>query len=51
MDIQTYNNLQTPEDQKICNLLAVHIDMNLTDMTSKIRHGHPVRFANGNPIV
>ena len=51
MDIQTYNNLQTPEDQKICDLLAEQIDMNLTDMISKIRHGHPVGFANGNPIV
>jgi len=49
--IKTYNNNQTPEDQKICNLLAEIIDNVLTEAASKIWHAHPVWFLDGNPIV
>lgn len=50
-EIKTYNNKQSPEDKKICNILAVEIDRSLPDAESKIWHGHPVWFMDGNPIV
>ncbi len=49
--IQVYNNQQTPKDVEICNLLAIIINAELTEATSKIWHGHPVWFLNENPIV
>lgn len=50
-DIKTYNNFLDGVDQKICELLKQEIDQNLKDSESKIWHGHPVWFINGNPIV
>lgn len=50
-DIKTYNNSLDGVDQKICELLKQEIDQNLKDSESKIWHGHPVWFINGNPIV
>ncbi len=50
-DIKTYNNSLDSVDQKICELLKQEIDRNLKDSESKIWHGHPVWFINGNPIV
>lgn len=50
-DILSYNNTQTPEAKSICDLLAKEIARNLSDAESKIWHGHPVWFLDGNPIV
>ena len=49
--IEQYNNAQQPEDTAMCNLLAQEIDQFLVDAESKIWHGHPVWFLNGNPVV
>ena len=51
MDIPSYNATQTLEDQAICNALQELISENLTEAESKIWHGHPVWFLDGNPIV
>lgn len=50
-DIQSYIEKQSPEQQPICALLAREIDQHLTNSESKIWHGHPVWFLDGNPIV
>jgi len=50
-DIQAYNNSQSAENKKICNLLAQEINLNLSEAENKIWHAHPVWFLNGNPIV
>jgi hypothetical protein len=50
-DIKAYNNKQTPEDKKICNILVAEIDRGLPEAESKLWHAHPVWFVDGNPIV
>lgn len=50
-DIQTYNSTQSTEDEVICSSLATIIDKGLPQAESKIWHGHPVWFLEGNPIV
>jgi len=50
-EIQVYNDKQTAVDKEICNLLATTVDSELTESESKIWHGHPVWFLDGNPIV
>lgn len=50
-EVMDYNNLQTDEDAKICNLLAQEISNGLPNAENKIWHGHPVWFLEGNPIV
>ena len=50
-DIQSYNNSQTSSDKAICELLNKIINETLPDAESKIWHGHPVWFLEGNPIV
>lgn len=50
-DIQSYNSAQTPKDESICTNLATIIDIGLSQAESKIWHGHPVWFLEGNPIV
>ncbi len=50
-DIQTYNNLQSEEEKKICNILAKEINKHLPEAENKIWHAHPVWFLEGNPIV
>ena len=50
-DIRAYNALQTAAEKKICNLLMKEIDKNLSMAESKIWHGHPVWFLEGNPVV
>ena len=50
-DIIIYNDKQTLNDKLICSLLAQTIDKGLPDAESKIWHGHPVWFLDGNPIV
>jgi hypothetical protein len=50
-DIPTYNTSQAPTDATICNLLRQTIDATLPEADSKIWHGHPVWFLEGNPVV
>lgn len=50
-DIQRYNASQSASDKAICDLLAESIEENLVATESKIWHGHPVWFLEGNPIV
>jgi len=50
-EIKAYNNKQSPEDKKICNVLAEAIDRSLPAAENKIWHAHPVWFLDGNPIV
>lgn len=50
-DIKKYNDSQMPEDKLICELLASEIDHSLSKAESKLWHGHPVWFLEGNPIV
>ena len=50
-DVRAYNNSQSTEDKKICDLLAQEISRNLPEAENKIWHAHPVWFLNGNPIV
>lgn len=50
-DIQSYNTSQSSPDKEICELLRKEIDSILLEAESKIWHGHPVWFLEGNPIV
>jgi hypothetical protein len=50
-DIQNYNDQLSSEEKAVCDTLANEISANLTESESKIWHGHPVWFLNGNPIV
>ena len=49
-DIESYNSAQSSEDEEICVLLMQEIDKHLPQAESKIWHGHPVWFLDGNPI-
>lgn len=51
IDIVSYIDLLSPEEQTICKVLSEQINTHLTNSTSKLRHGHPVWFLNDNPIV
>jgi uncharacterized protein YdhG (YjbR/CyaY superfamily) len=50
-DIVTYNEQQTPDQRSVCTLLSHEIDAALPNAESKIWHGHPVWFLDGNPTV
>ena len=50
-EILEYNETHAPDDQAICDVLASEIDRGLSGAESKIWHGHPVWFLDGNPIV
>lgn len=55
-EILAYNKAQTAADKKICDLLYKEISKGLAPSpslaaTSKVWHGHPVWFIDGNPIV
>ena len=50
-DIQTYNDSQAEEKQVICTLLSRKIHNHFPNAESKIWHGAPVWFLQGNPIV
>lgn len=50
-DIQNYNSKQSPEDIEICDKLFEMIESEMPEAESKVWHGHPVWFLNGNPIV
>lgn len=49
--ISEYNNEQTVEVKKICDYLEESIISSLKKSESKIWHGTPVWFLEGNPIV
>lgn len=49
--ISEYNKLQIKSVKEICNLLKISIDKSLKKNESKIWHGSPVWFVDGNPIV
>ncbi|TDP02095.1 DUF1801 domain-containing protein [Flavobacterium sp. 245] len=50
-EIQNYNDSQSAEDKKICDLLSSEINAFLNEAESKIWHRHPVWFLDGNPVV
>lgn len=50
-DITTYNNKLKGQEKKICAALAKEIDAGLPEKAeSKLWHGCPVWFLDGNPI-
>lgn len=51
MLIQEYIQKQATPHRDICELLSKEIDAHLPDADSKIWHGAPVWFLDGNPIV
>jgi hypothetical protein len=50
-DIQAYNKALAKSDKEICMVLAEEIIRALPQAESKIWHGHPVWFLEGNPVV
>lgn len=50
-DIQAYNEKLTSANKAICDLLSLEINNALPQAESKVWHGHPVWFLDGNPIV
>lgn len=50
-DIRSYHATLSKEDREICNILATLISDSLSQAESKVWHGHPVWFLDGNPIV
>ena len=51
VDILAYNDSLDIHNRTICTVLMHTIQTNLPDATSKLWHGHPVWFLDGNPIV
>ncbi len=49
--IPEYNKAQEAEDRAICDLLKREIDKILPKAESRIWHGGPVWFLDGNPVV
>ncbi len=49
--IPQYNKVQSVTAKEICNFLELAISKNLKKSESKIWHGSPVWFIEGNPIV
>ncbi len=49
--IELYNNNHDAMHTEICNVLAAAIEANIGACNSKIWHGHPVWFDNGNPLL
>lgn len=50
-DIDSYNRAQKDEDRAICDRLRQEIGKALPKAESRIWHGSPVWFLDGNPIV
>lgn len=50
MTIDDFHASQSPSDRAICDALRLILDEGLPDAESKVWHGHPVWFLNGNPI-
>lgn len=49
-DISAYNKAQEKNWKTICNQLAKEIDSGLPKAESKVWHGAPVWFLDGNPV-
>jgi len=49
-DIKAYHEALTPSEKKICDTLYKQINSGLPKAESKVWHGHPVWFLDGNPI-
>ena len=49
-NITTYNSTQTPANAAICNQLATELILGLPKAESKVWHGGPVWFLDGNPV-
>ena len=49
--IDAFHEARDSADRAICDALRSTINACLPDAKSKIWHGHPVWFLNGNPIV
>ncbi len=49
-DLLSYHKSLSPSDKDICDLLKKEIDTALPDAESKVWHGHPVWFLDGNPV-
>ena len=49
-EILEYNEKLALGDKDVCDVLAGEIDRSLSGAESKIWHGHPVWFLDGNPI-
>ena len=53
--ISEYNKVQIKNVKEICNFLELNINQALKkskkDLSSKIWHGSPVWFLDGNPVV
>lgn len=49
-DIRAYNASQTGLEKRICQVLAKAIQAGLPEAESKIWHGAPVWFLDGNPV-
>lgn len=49
-DITAYNAAHTPTNQAICTLLASELTRGLPGAESKVWHGGPVWFLEGNPV-
>ena len=49
--IEAFNSAQSPADRQICRTLMAEIDRHLPDAESRIWHGHPVWFLDGNEVV
>ena len=50
-DIRKYNAAQKADARAICDALAEAIDAGLKGSESKVWHGAPVWFIDGNPVV
>ncbi len=50
-DILNYESILAEWERMICETLRNEIETILPDATSKVWHGHPVWFLDGNPIV
>ena len=50
-DILAYESVLLESDRAICETLRHEIESSLPDASSKVWHGHPVWFLEGNPIV
>lgn len=49
-DIATYNTAQNTANAAICNRLAAELTLGLPKADSKVWHGGPVWFLEGNPV-
>ncbi len=49
-DVTSYNAKQSDDHRALCDLLSRELDARLPGAESKLWHGHPVWFLDGNPI-